>query len=141
MTARRDDALARVGDSGTDYARAVRAHLTAASELALPDSAAAFAALEAWLETVSGANPLELAVSAAGRDAARRIERAQVQASAGADEIRAVIDGLEREMRGAGVRRPPRASRPLHAGIGHPKPPRRRAAVAARRLPARRLAR
>ena len=98
VTARRDDALARVRDSGADYARAVRAHLSAASELALPDSAAAFAALEAWLETVSGANPLELALSAASRDAARRIERAQVQTSAGADEIRAAIDGLQREI-------------------------------------------
>ena len=98
VTARRDDALARVRDSSAAYARAVRAHLTAARELALPDTAAALAALEAWLETVSGANPLELAVSAAGRDAARRIERAQVQTSAGADEIRTVIDGLQREI-------------------------------------------
>ena len=110
VTARRDEALARVRDCGADYARAVRAHLTAASELALPDSAAAFGALEAWLETVSGVNPLELAVSAAGRDAARRIERAQVQTGAGADEIRALIDGLEREIE------------ELESGV-HPTPP------------------
>ncbi len=97
-TARRDDALARARDAGGDYTRAVRAHLGAASELALSDSAGAFAALEAWLDTVSGANPLELAVSAAGRDAARRIERAQVQTSASAGETRATIDGLEREI-------------------------------------------
>lgn len=98
MTTRRDDALARLRDLSAGDARAVRAHLTAASELALPDAAAAFAALAAWLQTVSAANPLELAVSAAGRDAARRIERAQVRASASADEIRARINGLEREI-------------------------------------------
>ncbi len=111
VTARRNDALARVRDSGAAYARAVRAHLTTASELALPDSAAALAALEAWLETVTGANPLELAVSAAGRDAARRIERALVQTSAGADEIRAVIDELEREIEEleSGIHPTPRA--------------------------------
>jgi uncharacterized protein (TIGR02680 family) len=98
VTGRRDDALASVRDVGADYARAVRAHLAAASELMLPDSVASFAALEAWLQTISGSNPLELAVSAAGRDAARRIERAQVQASANADETRVTIDGLECEI-------------------------------------------
>ncbi len=97
-TARRDDAIAHVRDNGAGYARAARAHLTAATELALPDPAAAFAALDAWLPTVSGANPLELAVSAAGRDAARRIERAHVEASASADETRATIAALQREI-------------------------------------------
>jgi uncharacterized protein (TIGR02680 family) len=99
-TARRDDAAARARDAGAAYVRAVRAHLAAASELALPDSAAAFAALELWLETVSGANPLELAVSAAGREAARQIARLQAQVSTSADEIRATIAGLERDIRG-----------------------------------------
>lgn len=98
VTMRRDDVLTRLRGLSAEYVRAVRAHLTAASELALPDPAAAFAALEAWLQTLGGANPLELAVAAAGRDAARRIERAQVQAGASADEIRTTIDGLEREI-------------------------------------------
>ncbi len=109
-TARRDDALVRVHDTAAGYARAVRTHLTVASELALPDSAATFAALEAWLEDVSGTNPLQLAVSAAGREAARRIERAQVQTSASADETRATIDELEREIE------------ELESGV-HPTPP------------------
>jgi uncharacterized protein (TIGR02680 family) len=97
-TARRDDALTRLRATGAGYARAVRAHLAAACELVLPASATALAALEAWLEAVGGANPLELAVSAAGRDAVRRIERAQVQASASAHDTRATIDVLEREI-------------------------------------------
>jgi uncharacterized protein (TIGR02680 family) len=98
VIARRDDARARVRDLGAEYARSVRAHLAAATQLALSDPAAAFASLEAWLQTVRGANPLELAVSAAGRDAARRIERAHVQASAATDEIRARIEGLDGEI-------------------------------------------
>ena len=109
-TLRRDKALARRRDAGTGYARAVRAHLDAASELELPDAAAAFAALETWLETVSGTNPLELAVSGAGRDAARRIERAQVRASASADATRAMIEDLGREIE------------ELESGV-HPLPP------------------
>ena len=59
---------------------------------------------------MSGANPLQLAVSAAGREAARRIERAQVQTSARADEARATIDELEREIE------------ELESGV-HPTPP------------------
>ncbi|MGA2929988.1 MAG: TIGR02680 family protein, partial [Solirubrobacteraceae bacterium] len=97
-TGRRDGGLELVRDASGAYARGVRAHLAAANELILEDPAAAFAALEAWLETVSGANPLELAASAAGRDGARRLERAMVQAGARADEARAEIDGLEREI-------------------------------------------
>ena len=95
VTSRRDDARTHVRQTAGGYARAVRAHLAGASELALPDPAAAFAAVEAWLETVNGANPLELAVSAAGREGARRIERAEVVASARADEARAAIAELE----------------------------------------------
>jgi uncharacterized protein (TIGR02680 family) len=110
VTARRDDALARVRDASADYARAVRAHLDGAGELSLPDPAAAFAALEAWLQTVSGSNPLELAVAAAGRDAARRIERAQVQAGARAEQERVATDELEREIE------------ELESGL-HPTPP------------------
>ena len=110
VTARRDDALARVRDASTDYARAARAHLEGASELSLPDPAAAFAALEVWLQTVSGANPLEQAAAAAGRDAARRIERAQVQAGARAEQARATTDELEREIE------------ELESGL-HPTPP------------------
>ena len=99
-TTRRDDAVARVREAGADYVRAVRAHLAAASELALPDSAAAFAALDVWLDTVSAANPLELAVSAAGRETARQIARVQAQTSTSADETRATIAGLECEIEG-----------------------------------------
>ncbi|MGO9751504.1 MAG: TIGR02680 family protein [Solirubrobacteraceae bacterium] len=109
-TARRDEALGAVRTAGAEYARTVRAHLDGALELELDDPAAAFAALDAWLETLSGANPLDLAVSAAGRDATRRIERTQVQVSASASDRRAALDELEREIA------------ELESGI-HPTPP------------------
>ena len=109
-TARRDDARTYVGTMAAGYVRAVRAHLAAASELALPDAAAALAAVEAWLETVNGANPVELAVSAAGREAARRIERAQALAGQQADEVRAAIADLAHEIE------------QLESGV-HPTPP------------------
>ena len=110
VTARRDDARTQVRATAAGYVRAVRSHLAAASELALPDPAAAFAAVEAWLETVSGANPLELAVSAAGREAVRGIERAQVLTGNQAGEARAAIAELEHEIE------------TLESGV-HPTPP------------------
>ncbi len=97
-TARRDAARARLAAAAAAYTRAVREHVAAATELALPDSAGALAALDGWLQTVSGANPLEPAVNAAGRDAARRIERATADASARHADGRATVDGLEREI-------------------------------------------
>ncbi|MHB8693746.1 MAG: TIGR02680 family protein [Solirubrobacteraceae bacterium] len=109
-TARRDEASEVVRAAGVEYARGVRAHLNDASELALPDPAATFAALDVWLETLSGANPLDQAVSVAGRDATRRIERAQGHASASADETRTAIVELEREVT------------ELESGL-HPTPP------------------
>ena len=98
VTARRDDALARVRDASVDYACAVRAHLDGASELSLPEPAGAFASLEAWLQTISGSNPLELAVAAVGRGSARRIERAQVQAGDRAEKARETADSLASEI-------------------------------------------
>jgi uncharacterized protein (TIGR02680 family) len=110
LSTRRDDALARRRENGGEYMRAVRTHLSAACELTLSDAAAAFAAVEVWLETMNGANPIELAAGAAGREAARRIERARVEASASADEIRATLCSLEHEIE------------QLESGV-HPTPP------------------
>jgi uncharacterized protein (TIGR02680 family) len=106
----RDDALAAVRTAGAEYARAVRSHLDSARELRLPDPAAAYAALDAWLQALGTANPLEAAVSAAGRHAARLIERSRVQVGAGAEETRRAIDELAREIA------------ELEAGV-HPIPP------------------
>ncbi len=110
VTARRDDARMNVSETAAGYVRAARAHLTAASELILPDPAAAFAALDVWLEATSGTNPLELEISAAGRDAARRNERDQALAGGRAEETCAAIAELDSEIR------------TLESGV-HPSPP------------------
>lgn len=109
-TSRRDDALACLRDAGAAYTSLVRAHVGSAKELTLQDPAAAMAELEAWLDALSGPNPAELAASAAGRDAARRIERARARTSASADEARAALEELEREIA------------ELESGV-HPTPP------------------
>jgi uncharacterized protein (TIGR02680 family) len=116
--ARREEASGAIRQAGIEYACSVRAHLDEANELALPDPAAAFAALDVWLETLSGANPLDLAVSTAGRDATRRIEREQVEASASADDTRAAIAQFDREIAEleAGVHRTPPAPHTRGAG-------------------------
>lgn len=110
VTARRDEASEVVRATGIEYARGVRVQLDDATELALPEPTATLAALDLWLETLSGANPLDQAVSVAGRDATRRIERLQAQASASADECRTAIAELEREVT------------ELESGV-HPTPP------------------
>jgi uncharacterized protein (TIGR02680 family) len=109
-TTARDDAREAARGVGGDYGRRVRAYLDSANELTIPDSAAAFAALDVWLETLSGDNPVDLAVSAAGREAARRIERAQVHTNTGAEETHTAIAELEREIN------------ELESGV-HPTPP------------------
>jgi uncharacterized protein (TIGR02680 family) len=110
VTTSRDNAREAAHELGVEYARGVRAHLDSANELTIPDPAATFAALDVWLETLSGANPVDLAVPAAGREAARRIERAQVHANAGAEETNTAIAELERELA------------ELESGV-HPTPP------------------
>ncbi|MCL2770124.1 MAG: TIGR02680 family protein, partial [Solirubrobacterales bacterium] len=98
VSARREQARVRFREAGASYARGARAKLDAARELSLADPATVLAALEAWLETLAGENPLESAVSAAGRDAARRLERAQAETSARAEVARATVGELEREI-------------------------------------------
>lgn len=105
-----EDATVRVREAAASYLRQARAGIGAAHELELPDPEATFAALEAWLETLSGENPFALASASAGREAARQIERAQVLAGQRAGEQQATIDELEQEIE------------TLAAGV-HPLPP------------------
>jgi uncharacterized protein (TIGR02680 family) len=94
---RRDGVQLRLGDRSQTYVQDLRAHLRDATELELGDPAAAFAALEPWLETLSGANPAEQAIVDAGQQAVRRLARAETEADARADAVRAAIAELERE--------------------------------------------
>jgi uncharacterized protein (TIGR02680 family) len=94
---RRDGAQLHVRERTETYARDVRAHLRDANQLELADPAAAFAALEAWLETLSGANPIDEAIVDAGQEAVRRLARAESEMDTRAEELGAAISVLERE--------------------------------------------
>jgi uncharacterized protein (TIGR02680 family) len=94
---RRDAARVRVSERAEAYTRDVRGHLRDATELKLADQATAYAALDAWLETLNAGNPMEQAVFAAGHDAVRRLERVRSETDARAEEVRAAILELERE--------------------------------------------
>lgn len=96
-TERRDGTRTRAEEAGEAYARASRAHLQATTELTLRDPDSAFPALDAWLQTLDGPNPLEQAISAAGHDALRELERTEAEAQARAGETRRQIAELERE--------------------------------------------
>jgi uncharacterized protein (TIGR02680 family) len=109
-TERRDASRTAVAERGAHYVRDARTHLQAVTELELTDPAAAFGALEEWLQTLSGPNPLEQAISAAAQQAVRRLERAVSEAGARAEQTRGVITELARE------------AAELEAGI-HPIPP------------------
>ncbi len=95
---RRDRGRDRVRELAETYARDLRSHLRDAGELTLADPAEAFGALEVWLETLSGANPMEQAIAIAGNAAVRRLERAESGAAARAEVSRAQIMELEHEL-------------------------------------------
>jgi uncharacterized protein (TIGR02680 family) len=96
-TERRDRAGIQTHDRAQKYAADVRGHLREATELRLSDPADAFAALDGWLETGSGANPMERAITAAAQESARRLERLEAGTGTRAAEIRAATAELERE--------------------------------------------
>ena len=63
VVTRAGSASAELADA---YVRDMRGHLRGATELELADPAGAFGALEAWLQALSAANPIEQAISSAG---------------------------------------------------------------------------
>ena len=111
VTDRRDQTQESLAATATEYLRASRCHLERATELKLNDQASTIAATEAWLETLSGANPLEQATADAGRETVRRIEREREGERARAEQARATISELEGEIQGleAGVHLTPPA--------------------------------
>lgn len=94
---RRDQAQLRLRGLIDSYSSDVRVHLRDATELELADPATAFAALEQWLETLGGANPIDQAILDAGQAAVGRLERAQAELDHRNQEARAAILDLERE--------------------------------------------
>jgi uncharacterized protein (TIGR02680 family) len=94
---RRDGARRRVDELAETYAQDVRAHLRDATELELADPATAFAALDEWLQTLNGANPIDHAIADAGHRAVRRLERSDTELHTRAEAARAAMSELEHE--------------------------------------------
>jgi uncharacterized protein (TIGR02680 family) len=102
ISRRRDAGTKRLTAEGTALVQASSAYLEAATTFAVSDPAATLAALELWVETLNGPNPLRSAVERAGRGAAAELaradaerERRQADAAADAAELETEIARLE----------------------------------------------
>jgi len=114
--ARLDDLTAQNGDLGerrsaageelesaaAELVRNARVYLETASTFVTPDPAAALAALELWVDTLDGPNPLRVHIDSAGRAAAARLAHAdaeqelqRAQAEATLADVEADIQRLE----------------------------------------------
>ena len=76
LAERRGEADREVAERGGELVSAVRGHLERATELRLASLAEALAELELWVETLSGPNPVAVAVGAAGQQAADELAQA-----------------------------------------------------------------
>jgi uncharacterized protein (TIGR02680 family) len=76
-----------LADSGRDLVRAARVYVEAATALTFADPSEALAALELWVETLDGPNPLAVARDVAGRAASEALARSGSS-----------LDGEEREV-------------------------------------------
>jgi uncharacterized protein (TIGR02680 family) len=75
-----------------------REHLAGAPTLAVADPATVLAALELWVETLDGPNPLRAAVDAASRVASTALARAEALAQARRADAQALVAELEAEI-------------------------------------------
>lgn len=73
----------------------VRRHLDAAQELRLDDPAEALAALELWVETLAGPNPVDERVAVAGRVASGRLAREEAALAAETGETQQLAAELD----------------------------------------------
>jgi uncharacterized protein (TIGR02680 family) len=98
IATRREHVASQLGAAGSCYVRDARAHLAAAATLALADPAAVVAALELWVETLDGPNPLRAAVDAAGRATATTLAHSQARAQARRTEAQTLAADLATEI-------------------------------------------
>jgi uncharacterized protein (TIGR02680 family) len=95
LAERREQAGKLVAEAGRELARAARLYLDTATAFAVEDPPEPLAALELWVETLSGPNPLAEIVGAAGRQASAALAREQTELEAGEREATQLASELE----------------------------------------------
>lgn len=93
-------AAARVAQAGRELLAAGREQLDGVTAFTVADSAAALAALELWIETLDGPNPLAEAVQAAGRAAAAELARREARLAAQRGEVETELALLQGSIAG-----------------------------------------
>ncbi len=95
LAERREQAGKQVAEAGRELGRAARLYVETATAFAVSDASEPLAALELWVETLSGPNPLAEAVGAAGRQASAAFAREQAELEAGERETTELASELE----------------------------------------------
>jgi uncharacterized protein (TIGR02680 family) len=95
LAERREHAGKLVAEAGRDLVRAARVYIEAATAFVVADPPELLAALELWVETLSGPNPLAGGVGVAGRHASAALAREQTEIEAGEREATQLASELD----------------------------------------------
>jgi uncharacterized protein (TIGR02680 family) len=95
LAERREQAGKLVAEAGRELGRAARLYMETATAFAVSDAPESLAALELWVETLSGPNPLAVLVGAAGRQASAALAREQTELEASEREATRQASELE----------------------------------------------
>jgi uncharacterized protein (TIGR02680 family) len=95
LAERREQAGRLVTEAGRELARAARLYMETATAFTVEDAPEPLAAMELWVETLSGPNPLAEVVGAAGRQASASLAREQSELEAGEREATGLASELE----------------------------------------------
>ena len=95
LAERREQAGKQVAEAGRELGRAARLYMERATAFAVADASEPLAALELWVETLSGPNPLAEVVGAAGRQASAALARELTELEAGEREATQLASELE----------------------------------------------
>ncbi|HEV3093866.1 MAG TPA: TIGR02680 family protein [Solirubrobacteraceae bacterium] len=110
LAERREQAGEQVAQAGRELGRAARLYLETTTAFAVSDASEPLAALELWVETLSGPNPLAEVVGAAGRQASAALARKQTELESGereATELASELEASIERLRAGGHELPP----------------------------------
>ncbi len=95
LAEQREQAAKLLAETGRDLVGAARAYVEAARALTLADPAEMLAALELWVETLDGPNPLLTATAAAGRAASAALAHQEAELDMEEREVRQLAGELD----------------------------------------------